>query len=83
VGETITVKVAKVGTTVTEVTLSPGATVGDALTAAGYSSIPEGHQIRRMNSIVDVTDRVHDGDLLTILPKFKAGRKFSRILFRI
>jgi len=69
----IFVKVVMMGRKVETVTLDNGKTVEDALKAADFLPIPSGYQVRRKNEIVEMDDRVADGDLITLVSKVKAG----------
>lgn len=74
----ITVKVARLGTAVVEVALAEGATVQDAINAAGLSV--DGNEELRINSeTVRTTDEVEDGDIVTLVPKVKGGQKVVKV----
>lgn len=69
----VTVKVARTGGKVTEVAVESGATVEDALEASeiDYSSTD---RIRRNSSRADLSDKVANGDLITVAGKIKGGK---------
>ena len=73
----ITVKVARLGTTVQEVALNEGASVQDALTAAGLSV--DGEDVRVNSSNAGLNDEVEDGDIVTLVPKVKGGQKIIKV----
>lgn len=73
----ITVKVARLGTTVQEVALDEGASVQDALTAAGLSV--DGEDVRVNSSNASLTDEITDGDIVTLVPKVKGGQKVVKV----
>jgi len=73
----ITVKVARLGTTVQEVALNEGASVQDALTAAGLSV--DGEDVRVNSSNAGLNDEVEDGDIVTLVPKVKGGQKLVKV----
>lgn len=74
---TIFVKVSTVGGSVQEVCLESGATVEDALNAAGISAA--GKSIKRGTRELDLDDSVSNGDILVIMAasnreKYAAGQ---------
>lgn len=75
---TITVKVARLGTAVQEVALSEGASVQAALTAAGLE-LGGSEEIRINESTAGQSDEVEDGDIVTLVPKVKGGQKVVRV----
>ena len=76
-GETMLIKVARLGNAVEEVALSSGQTVGDALTAAGLEL--ENEQIRIGQRDASESDVLHDGDIVTLVPKVKGGQKIVKV----
>lgn len=75
---TITVKVARLGTAVQEVALGEGATVQQALTAAGLE-LSGTEEMRINESGAAMNDEVEDGDIVTLVPKVKGGQKVVRV----
>jgi len=73
----ITIKVARLGTTVLEVALNTGASVQDALTAAGLTV--DGEDVRVNSSNAGLNDEVEDGDIVTLVPKVKGGQKVIKV----
>ena len=73
----ITIKVARLGTTVQEVALNDGASVQDALTAAGLTV--DGEDVRVNSSNAGLNDEVEDGDIVTLVPKVKGGQKVVKV----
>ena len=73
----ITVKVARLGTTVQEVALNDGASVQDALIAAGLTV--DGEDIRVNSSNAGLNDEVEDGDIITLVPKVKGGQIIVKV----
>jgi len=71
------VKVARLGTAVQEIALTEGATVNDALAAAGLDVENEEIRINQRNS--SSSDRLNDGDIVTLVPKVKGGQKIVRV----
>lgn len=69
--EYITVKVAKLGTVTKEVTLSAGATVKDALEAAGINVDNNGIHVN--GSEGDLTTILGNNDTVTLTPNMKVG----------
>lgn len=66
----IFVKVAQLGKPVSEVTLEDGATVKDALAAAGVGAVKTVH----VNNIKSsVKQEVADGDVVLVVPDIKGG----------
>jgi sulfur carrier protein ThiS len=65
------VKVAKLGSEVTEVLLNDGATVSEALAAARISVGNE--EIRLNGESAAMDDDVKNGDLVTVVPAVKGG----------
>ena len=73
----ITVKVARLGNTVQEVALNEGASVQDALNAAGLTV--DGEDVRVNSSNASLNDEVTDGDIVTLVPKVKGGQKVVKV----
>jgi len=73
----ITIKVARLGTTVQEVALNDGASVQDALIAAGLTV--DGEDVRVNSSNSGLNDEVEDGDIVTLVPKVKGGQKVVKV----
>ena len=73
----ITVKVARLGTTVQEVALNEGASVQDAITAADLAV--DGEDVRVNSSNASLSDEVEDGDIVTLVPKVKGGQKVVKV----
>jgi len=69
----ITVKIAKLGERIQEVALSEGASVQQALEAAGYFPVPSGMAVKRGAEPIELSATVYDRDLVTISPKISAG----------
>ena len=65
------IKVAKVGSKVSEVALDTGATVGDALKAAGMTET--GFEIRLNGAPSNTAAIVRNGDIVTLVPQIKGG----------
>jgi sulfur carrier protein ThiS len=65
----IFVKVAKLGSAVSEVMLNYGASVAEALAGAGMSA--EGYQVRVNGGVA--TETLVNGDLITLVPAIKHG----------
>ena len=69
----IMVKVAKLGAEVKEVCVADGSTIGQAITAAGYSA--DGFQIRKDSREVATTEVASNNDLIVLQPAVKGGRE--------
>ena len=68
----IQVKVAVVGSRTEEVTLNDGATVSEALSAAGRSA--DNLDIRIDGNSARLTTKVKDGDIIHLVARAKGGR---------
>ena len=66
------VKVARLGTAVSQVAVSEDARVQDALDAAGLSI--DNEDVRLNGHSSSVNDLIGDNDLITIVPKVKGGK---------
>lgn len=73
----ITVKVARLGSAVVEVALAEGASVQDALTAAGLHI--DNEELRINSSSAREGDEVEDGDIVTLVPKVKGGQRIVKV----
>ena len=71
------VKVARLGTAVQELALTDGADVNAALEAADLAV--ENEDIRVNNSTSSVTTVLHDGDIVTLVPKVKGGQSIVKV----
>ena len=71
------VKVARLGTAVQELALTPNAKVSDALEAAGLTV--ENEDIRVNNSASATTTVLNDGDIVTLVPKVKGGQRIVKV----
>jgi uncharacterized Zn ribbon protein len=71
------IKVARLGTAVQELALTDGAKVSDALTAADLAV--ENEDIRVNNSTSSETTVLHDGDIVTLVPKVKGGQRIVKV----
>jgi len=74
----ITVKVARLGTTVQTVALEDGAIVQDALDAAGLT-IGGSEDIRINESNSSVDGSLESDDIVTLIPKVKGGQKIVKV----
>jgi molybdopterin converting factor small subunit len=74
----ITVKVARLGTAVQEVALAEGATVQQALDAAGLE-VDGNEELRINEDTVSASDELSDGDIVTLVPKVKGGQKVVKV----
>jgi sulfur carrier protein ThiS len=70
---TITVRVGRVGAKIETVALSQGATVQDALTAAGIT-MKETEQIELRGDTVNSTTSLQDDDLILVVKNVVGGR---------
>ena len=68
----IYVKVGKLGSPATEYALANGANAGQALSAAGIT-LAQGWVIARNGSFLKKSDKVRDGDRITVMPHPKGG----------
>lgn len=73
----ITVKVARLGSSVEEVALENGSTVEQALEAAGL--VVENEEIRVNSSNASSTSTLSNGDIVTLVPKVKGGQKIVKV----
>ena len=71
------VKVARLGTAVQELALTPNAKVSDALAAADLSV--ENEDIRVNNNASDSSTVLQNGDIVTLVPKVKGGQKIVKV----
>lgn len=71
------VKVARLGTAVQELALVEGAKVSDALLAADLSV--ESEDIRINNTSSSESTVLHDGDIVTLVPKVKGGQRIVKV----
>ena len=71
------VKVARLGTAVQELALTSSASVQDALDAADLAV--ENEDIRVNNSASTATTVLHEGDIVTLVPKVKGGQRIVKV----
>lgn len=71
------VKVARLGTAVQELALTDNSKVSDALEAADLSV--ENEDVRVNNSTSALTTVLHDGDIVTLVPKVKGGQRIVKV----
>ena len=71
------VKVARLGNAVQELALSEGATVNDALVAADLAV--ENEDIRVNNTSSSTSAVLHNGDIVTLVPKVKGGQRIVKV----
>jgi len=71
------IKVARLGTAVQEIALEVGRTVNDAIDAAGLDI--DNEDIRIGSRDASMTDVLHDGDIVTLVPKVKGGQRIVKV----
>ena len=71
------VKVARLGTAVQELALTDGSNVQQALEAAGLEV--ENEDIRVNSNTASNTTVLHEGDIVTLVPKVKGGQKIVKV----
>ena len=71
------VKVARLGNTVSELALTDNSTVQDALDAADLAV--ENEDVRVNSSTSNTSATLHDGDVVTLVPKVKGGQKIVKV----
>jgi uncharacterized Zn ribbon protein len=71
------VKVARLGTAVQELALTDNSSVMDALTAADLTV--EEEDIRVNNASATTSTVLHNGDIVTLVPKVKGGQRIVKV----
>ena len=74
---TILIKIARLGTAVAELAAVEGWTVSSALEASDLEV--ENEDIRVNNNAANEATVLHDGDIVTLVPKVKGGQKIVKV----